>query len=225
MYANSHTQHNGSQNRLTGHRPECSPSNRRNEPEVVRKGQPISIATSGGLETLAVRVAQNRDRKAFQQLFAHFAPRIKSFILKQNVSDEIAEDLTQEVMVTIWQKAHLYDPKKARLSTWIFRIARNKFIDKIRRQRYIEVDVDDHIQSMEAEEKTDIPVIQKQDQQRILNALKLLKPDLQQVVELAFYRELSHSQIAEETGLPLGTVKSRLRIAFQKLRTELGDEA
>ena len=225
MYANSHTLPNERQNRLTAHRPECSPLGKRNETEIVRKGQPISIATSGGLETLAVRVAEDRDRKAFQQLFAHFAPRIKSFILKQKVSDEVAEDLTQEVMVTIWQKAHLYNPKKARLSTWIFRIARNKFIDKVRRQRYIEVDVDDHIQSMEADEKTDTPVIQKQDQHRILNALKLLKPDLQQVIQLAFYRELSHSQIAEETGLPLGTVKSRLRIAFQKLRTELGDEA
>ena len=200
MQPNTHTLKNQGENRLTAVRSQCSPSHEEKTTTAWKKGHPISIVTSGGLEALALRIAEDRDRKAFQQLFAHFAPRIKSFILKQKVSDEVAEDLAQEVMVTVWQKAHLYNPKKARLSTWIFRIARNKFIDRVRRQRYIEVDVDDHIQSMEADEKTDTPVIQKQDQRRILTALKLLKPDLQQVIELAFYSDLSHSQIAEQTA-------------------------
>lgn len=190
---------------------------------IARKGLSITAPSPDTLEALAVRIAQDRDRQAFKMLFAHFAPRIKSFILKQKVTDEVAEDLTQEVMVTVWQKAHLFDPKKARLSTWLFRIARNKFIDRVRRQKYIEVDVDNHMQSMEASEKTDEPVIQMQDQTRIVSALKVLKPELKQVIELSFYKDLSHSQIAEELGLPLGTVKSRIRIAFQKLRVELGE--
>lgn len=190
---------------------------------TLSKGTPISVATPEKLESLAVRIAENRDRRAFQQLFMHFAPRIKSFLIKQRVSDEMAEDLTQEVMVALWKKAHLYDPSKARLSTWLFRIARNKFIDRARRQKYIEVDVDNHLQTREAPEKTDLPVIQQQDQTRILSALENLKPNLRTVIELSFYQGLSHSQISEKLGLPLGTVKSRIRIAFQKLRIELGD--
>lgn len=223
MYANSQARADNVTDVLTPGLQQCFPRNEEKKRSIARKGLSISVATSDSLESLAVKVAKDRDRQAFQQLFAHFAPRIKSFILKQNVSDEVAEDLTQEVMVTVWQKAHLFDPEKARLSTWLFRIARNKFIDKVRRQKYIEVDVDNHVQVMEAAEKTDEPVIQMQDQKRILKALEVLKPDLRQVIELSFYKDMSHSQISEALGLPLGTVKSRIRIAFQKLRVELGD--
>lgn len=223
MYANSQARADNATDALTPGLQQCFPRNEEKKRTFARKGLSISVAASDTLESLAVRVAKDRDRKAFQQLFAHFAPRIKSFIMKQKVSDEVAEDLTQEVMVTVWQKAHLFDPDKARLSTWLFRIARNKFIDKVRRQKYIEVDVDNHVQVMEAAEKTDEPVIQMQDQKRILNALEVLKPDLRQVIELSFYKDMSHSQISEALGLPLGTVKSRIRIAFQKLRVELGD--
>lgn len=223
MYANSQARADNATDVLTPGLQQCFPRNEEKKRTFARKGLSISVAASDTLESLAVRVANDRDRKAFQQLFAHFAPRIKSFIMKQKVSDEVAEDLTQEVMVIVWQKAHLFDPDKARLSTWLFRIARNKFIDKVRRQKYIEVDVDNHVQVMEAAEKTDEPVIQMQDQKRILNALEVLKPDLRQVIELSFYKDMSHSQISEALGLPLGTVKSRIRIAFQKLRVELGD--
>lgn len=183
----------------------------------------ISFLNTDTSETLALKVAEHRDKQAFRLLFAHFAPRIKSFLLKQKINSEMAEDLTQEVMVTLWQKAHMFDPSKARLSTWIFRIARNKFIDKVRRQKYIELDVDDHIKSMEASEKTDTAVIQNQDRTRIMSAMEILKPELRSVIQLSFYQDLSHSQISKRLGLPLGTVKSRMRMAFQKLRIELGD--
>jgi len=187
------------------------------------EGSSISFLNTDTAETLALRVAEHRDMHAFRLLFAHFAPRIKSFLLKQKINGETAEDLTQEVMVTLWQKAHMFDPAKARLSTWMFRIARNKFIDKVRRQKYIEVDVDDHIQAMEAPEKTDTAVIQNQGRARIMSAMDVLKPELRSIIELSFYQDLSHSQISEQLGLPLGTVKSRMRIAFQKLRIELGE--
>lgn len=223
MYASSSARLDETTDVLTPGPQQCFPQREEKKRSTARKGLSISVATPDTLESLAVRIAKDRDRQAFQLLFAHFAPRIKSFILKQKVTDEVAEDLTQEVMVTVWQKAHLFDPSKARLSTWLFRIARNKFIDKVRRQKYVEVDVDNHMQSMEASEKTDEPVIQKQDQTRIVNALEVLKPDLRQVIELSFYKDMSHSQISEALGLPLGTVKSRIRIAFQKLRVELGD--
>ncbi len=187
------------------------------------KGSSISFLNTDTTETLALKVAEHRDKQAFRLLFAHFAPRIKSFLLKQKINGEMAEDLTQEVMVTLWHKAHMFDPSKARLSTWMFRIARNKFIDKVRRQKYIEVDVDDHIRSMEAPEKTDTAVIQNQDRARIMSAMEVLKPELRSVIQLSFYQDMSHSQISEQLDLPLGTVKSRMRIAFQKLRIELGN--
>lgn len=223
MYASAQVRVEDTTDVLTPTTVQCFSRNEEKKRSTARKGLSITVSTPETLEALAVKVATDRDRVAFKQLFAHFAPRIKSFILKQKVTDEVAEDLTQEVMVTVWQKAHLFDPKKARLSTWLFRIARNKFIDKVRRQKYIEVDVENHMQSMEASEKTDVPVIQLQDQSRIVSALKILKPELQQVIELSFYQDMSHSQISAELGLPLGTVKSRIRIAFQKLRVELGE--
>jgi len=187
------------------------------------RGSSISFLNSDTPETLVMKVAEHRDKQAFRLLFSYFAPRIKSFLLKQKITSEVAEDLTQEVMVTLWQKAHMFDPSKARLSTWIFRIARNKFIDRVRKQKYIEVDVDDHVQAMVAPEKTDTEVIQNQDRTRIMLAMNILKPELRSVIELSFYQDLSHSQISEQLGLPLGTVKSRMRIAFQRLRVELGD--
>lgn len=223
MYTHQHARTDYSTDGLTSQPRRCLSSSGEVTSSATRKAIAITVVQSDSLESLAQKVAESRDRAAFKALFAHFAPRIKSFILKQKVSDEVAEDLTQEVMVTVWQKAHLFDPAKARLSTWIFRIARNKFIDKVRRQKYIEVDVDDHIRTVEAAEKTDEPVIQGQDKKRILAAMSTLKPDLRTVIELSFYQDLSHSQIAEQLKLPLGTVKSRIRIAFQKLRVELGD--
>jgi len=174
-------------------------------------------------EQLVILVARNKDRHAFHHLFDYFAPRIKSYLLNFNISDQKAEDLTQEVMITLWQKADKFDPQKARISTWLFRVARNKYIDKVRQQKYPEVNADDHIASMIAPEKTDQNLKEQQDQGRIKMAMAALNDEQRKVIELSFFKELSHSQIAAETNLPLGTVKSRIRMAFQALREELGD--
>lgn len=223
MLTHQHTEFRRSVAGLTYSQAQCFPAYENHRSRTEKKGVFISTNPTVSLEGLAQKVAQNRDKEAFRKLFAHFAPRVKSFLLKQKVTDSVADDLTQEVMVTVWEKAKLFDPAKARLSTWVFRIARNKFIDKIRRQKFIEVDADDHVHTMTAPEKTDEPVIHGQDQTRIMAALTTLKPELRAVIELSFYQELSHSEIAEALSLPLGTVKSRIRIAFQRLRLELGD--
>ncbi|WP_262696243.1 sigma-70 family RNA polymerase sigma factor [Kordiimonas aquimaris] len=223
MYAEHQTIETPHYNALTQTSRQCLSSQRAFHDQLNVKGRHIIAVPSETLEMLAAQVAKERSKQAFKKLFDHFAPRIKSFILKQKISDEAAEDLTQEVMVTVWHKAHMFDPKKAKLSTWIFRIARNKFIDQVRKQKYVEVNVDDHIQFVEADEKTDTPVIQGQDKKRITKAMSQLKDNLRTVIELSFYQDMSHSQIAEHLDLPLGTVKSRIRIAFQKLRAELGD--
>lgn len=175
-------------------------------------------------EQLVIMVARSKDKHAFRQLFDHFAPRIKSYLLNFQITDQKAEDLTQEVMITLWQKADKFDPGKAKISTWLFRVARNKYIDKIRKQKYPQVNADDHIGSMIAPDKTDKSIKEYQDQRRINMAMAVLNDEQRKVIELSFFKDLSHSQIATETNMPLGTVKSRIRTAFQILRKELGDD-
>ncbi|MCJ9430085.1 sigma-70 family RNA polymerase sigma factor [Kordiimonas marina] len=174
-------------------------------------------------EELIARVAAHRDRAAFKALFGHFAPRLKSYLITLGLDDEKAGDLMQETLVSVWQKAAQFDAAKARASTWIYRIARNKFIDHTRKMKYPEVDADVHLASFAAPEETDRPVIDGQRAARTVAALDRLKPAQAEVIRLSFYEELSHSQIADRLDLPLGTVKSRIRIAFEALRRELGE--
>ena len=171
------------------------------------------------------QIAQEQDREAFRTLFAHYAPRVKSYLLRFHLTSEQAEDLAQDVMVTLWRKAAQYDPAKAALSTWIFRIARNRFIDQTRKQKYPEVNADDHMGSMVAPEETDQPLMVEQTSFHVQNAMKQLNKEQRAVIELSFFEELSHADIAEKLSLPLGTVKSRIRLAFKVLRTELEDKS
>ena len=189
-------------------------------------GQPILTSEDRAElphEQLIVDVATRRDREAFKLLFAHFAPRLKTYLSNLGMAGDGAEDLAQDTMVTVWQKAQLYHREKAAASTWIFQIARNKFIDLMRKQKYPEVDVDDHLHEMVAPDDTDVPLVQQRASQHVARAMEQLNPAQREVVELSFFHELSHSQIAEQLNLPLGTVKSRIRIAFDTLRKELGD--
>jgi RNA polymerase sigma-70 factor, ECF subfamily len=192
----------------------------------LAKGRPMdetSMLSNISHDQLVSMVAHNKDRTAFKILFEYYAPRLKSYLLNFKIADQKAEDLAQEVMLTLWQKAEKFDPDKAKISTWLFRVARNKYIDQFRKQKYPEVNADDHVALMVAPEKTDQNLEEQQVSDRIQKAMKTLKEEQRKVIELSFYKELSHSQIAEETGLPLGTVKSKIRMAFQTLRKELGD--
>lgn len=174
-------------------------------------------------EELVTKIANEQDRKAFKILFFHFAPRIKSYLLNFKLDSQKAEDLAQDVMLTLWQKAEKFDANKAKLSTWLFRVARNKYIDFVRSQKYPELNAEDHVAKMVAPEETDRQLDEKQTSDNIIVAMKKLSNDQRKVIELSFFKELSHSQIAEELSLPLGTVKSRIRTAFQTLRKELGE--
>ncbi len=170
---------------------------------------------------LAVAVATRRDRNAFVELFDFFAPRIKSFLMRQGMPGGEAEELAQEVMIVLWQKADLYDPAKSSLSTWLFRIARNRRIDAARRKRDPDLDHRDPLliptAPMAADEMLDM-----EDRERLVReAIETLPDEQIDLVRRAFFLGQSHSEIAEETGLPLGTVKSRIRLAFGKLRKVL----
>ncbi len=173
------------------------------------------------LAALAAAVAENRDREAFARLFDHFAPRLNAHLLRLGTEPARAEEITQDVMVVLWRKASLFDPRKSSLSTWLYRIARNRRIDVARRERIGTLDLDEA--GVEPLDDTDLE--REYDSQQREEAVRLAMASLPEeqlsLVRLAFFDGLSHSQIAERTGLPLGTVKSRIRLAFTRLRRTL----
>ena len=162
------------------------------------------------------RIQVNQDQQAFAELFSYFAPRVKAFLIKSGANPSLAEECAQEVMATLWHKAHLFDPSRAGVSTWIFTIARNKKIDALRKQRRPEPE--DLTWGPEAEpEAADVLALQ-QETKNLSEAITRLPEQQRDLIKRAYYGDLSHSEIAAETGLPLGTIKSRLRLALVKLR-------
>lgn len=176
------------------------------------------------LARLASAVAERRDQTAFAELFDYFAPRIKSYLLRLGMEAGQAEELTQEVMIVLWHKADLFDPVKSSLSTWLFRIARNRRIDAFRRDKSALLDADDPaLQPSQPESADDIIEAEERDE-RVRKAMLDLPEEQALLVKQAFFLGRSHSQIAEDTGLPLGTVKSRIRLAFSRLRRSLEED-
>ncbi|RST88287.1 sigma-70 family RNA polymerase sigma factor [Aquibium carbonis] len=167
---------------------------------------------------LAALVAERRDQAAFAALFDHFAPRINGYLQRLGMDGGSAEDVAQEVMSVLWHKAHLFDATKSSLATWLFRIARNRRIDGLRRDRSYLIDPDDPILQPEGEEAPDVALDAGQRDERVRVALQGLPAEQVELIRLAFFVGLSHSEIADQTGLPLGTVKSRIRLAFGRLR-------
>jgi RNA polymerase sigma-70 factor, ECF subfamily len=173
------------------------------------------------MNALLGRVARDRDRAAFAALFAHFAPRVKAYLVRLGAPSALAEDLAQEALLNLWRKAHLFDPAKASAATWLFTIARNLRIDVLRREKRPELDPEDFLP--EPAPAADDGLATADDESRLRLALKELPPDQIQVVELSFFADKPHSQIAAELGIPLGTVKSRLRLAMARLKRALGE--
>ena len=169
---------------------------------------------------LLERVAAERDEGAFAALFAHFAPRVKAYLLRQGACPVVAEDLAQEALLRLWRKAHLFDPTKASAGTWLFTIARNLRIDSIRREKRPELNPDDFLPEEELE--ADYGMALAAAAARVRIAVKELPPDQVVAVEQSFFADKSHTQIACELDIPVGTVKSRLRLAMARLRRVLG---
>ena len=169
-------------------------------------------------------VASDRDRHAFERLFEHFAPRLKSYMMRLGADTLMAEDLAQETMVKVWHKAKLYDSSKAGASVWIFRIARNLRIDKLRRQRFHEVELDTEEIARQGHFLESETSTERLDADRLPELVQDLPAEQMEVVRLAFFEGLTHNEICQQLELPLGTVKSRLRLAFAKLRKAMGDE-
>jgi len=164
-------------------------------------------------------IRDRQDQSAFAALFQHFAPRVKAYLIKTGSAPDVAEEVTQDVMATLWRKAGMFDPGKASVSTWVFTIARNRRIDIVRRNRRPEPE--DLPWGPEAEPDADDVLSLQEETERLGAALRSLPDKQRTLVEHAYFGELSHSEIAEETGLPLGTIKSRIRLALDRLRHEM----
>lgn len=169
-------------------------------------------------------IATRQDREAFAEIFAFYAPRVKAYMLRLGAGAALAEELAQEVMITVWRKAALFDRKQASVSTWIFRVARNRRIDAARRAKHADFDQQDPILHPEPAAPPDEAVSAGQRDNLVREALTTLPPEQVDLLKQAFYDGLSHREIAVKTGIPLGTVKSRIRLAFGRLRAALAPE-
>jgi RNA polymerase sigma factor (sigma-70 family) len=168
-------------------------------------------------------VAERRDREAFTRLFDHFAPRLNAYLMRLGTDAALAEEIVQDVMATLWRKAQLFDPAKSSLSTWLYRIARNRRIDLARRDKG-DFDPEEPMLQPAATPDLDKLMDVQQRDEAVHVALLTLPAEQLDLVKLAFFEGLSHSQISEATGVPLGTVKSRIRLAFTRLRRMLEAE-
>lgn len=192
-----------------------------NEPRSIQNSR--SDALGAEMSAALARVAETRCRTSFELVYEHFAPRVKAYLLRLGASDAQAEDLAQEAMLKVWRKCALYDPKKAAASTWIFAIARNLRIDALRKEVRPELDPNDPALSPAPEPAAEDVIDRAQRDERVREAFRNLPGPQEEVVKMYFFEDEPHSAIAEKLGLPLGTVKSRLRLAFAKVREELGD--
>jgi RNA polymerase sigma factor (sigma-70 family) len=178
-------------------------------------------ATRHQLDDLLIAVGARRDDRAFAALFDHFRPRVQAQMIRFGLAPAAAEDLAQDVMETIWRKAHLYDPRRSAAMTWVFQIARNRRIDARRRNREFSRAAEDFFGIPDPADGSDDCLDASQREERLRAALGRLPNEQVALVRLAFFDGLSHSAIAQRLNLPLGTVKSRLRLAFERLHRAL----
>ena len=164
-------------------------------------------------------VARERDRESFMRIYDYFAPRLQRYLAGLSGCEARAEEFTQEALLKLWHKAAQFDPEKASLATWLYRIARNLYIDHVRQDRGWQVTQE----SLEALERLEAPEdglldFSHRQEQKLASALHALPPDQARVIRMAYFEALSHRQIADQLQLPLGTIKSSLRLAYRKLR-------
>ena len=200
-----------------------------NEESSVR---PVVMSTEKRTDQwslLLVSVGENRDRKAFAQLFAHFAPLLKSFAeasRHEGWFPGLSEDLVQEVMIKVWQKAAGYKPEKASATTWIYTVARNCRIDMLRRKsntQHLPLENEDFWH--EPDEETPVSLLrQKRSEDKVQASLAQLPNEQDEILRKVYLEGKSHAEASEELGLPLGTVKSRVRLALQKMQILVSPE-
>lgn len=175
---------------------------------------------------LITRVAATQDRDAFVKLFDHYAPRVKSMMIRRGASPDRAEDLAQETLLRLWRNAGQFDPERATASSWVYAIARNVGIDLVRRDVRAAKWLENETAQDEEEADPDEPegqLLAAEREDLMRTSVAMLPSDQLRVVRLSFFDGLAHAEIAELLGIPLGTVKSRMRLALHRLRGNLGE--
>ena len=187
--------------------------------------EPMSGATPAEApvapEALIARIAGARDRQAYAILFARFAPKLKAFAMGQGMTAAEAEDLAQDALLNVWRKAQLFDASKATAVTWIYSIARNLRIDAARKAKRVK-DLPEDLWQDDMEKPADDALVLAQSAATLKDMLATLPEDQMTILRLSFYEDLSHGDIAKALSIPLGTVKSRLRLAMTRLRGSFG---
>jgi RNA polymerase sigma-70 factor (ECF subfamily) len=170
-------------------------------------------------------IAQRQDKSAFAALFKHFGPRVKAFLMRGGSDAETAQEVAQEALIMVWRKAASFDPARASAATWIYTIARNKRIDLLRRTGRPPIETEDWLTIFAPEEEdADKSVLAGQTYSKVKELMAGLSGDQLVVIRMAFFEDKTHTVIAEELKLPLGTVKSRIRLALGRLRDSLEKE-
>lgn len=186
------------------------------------QASPGDDAPSDSDETLLSRIAEHRDRAAFKQFFARYGTRVKAFMIRSGAAHDMADEAAQETMLAVWRRAETFDPDRASAAAWLFAIARNKRVDLLRRGARPEPDPDDPSLRPDPDPTPFRSLSAARRDAAVREALTALTDEQREVVTLSFYEGCAHSEISERLGVPLGTVKSRLRLAFGKLRGALG---
>jgi RNA polymerase sigma-70 factor, ECF subfamily len=164
------------------------------------------------------RIAEARDRLAFAQLFDAYAPRVKNFMMRKGANPDQAEDLVQETMIAVWNKAALYAPDRGGVSTWIFTIARNLRIDRLRREKSSMFTDLDNYDAESGDTAADDAIGRVQEDAQVAKALAQIPPEQRELLILSYVDDLPQSEIAMRLQIPLGTVKSRMRLAYNRMR-------
>lgn len=199
-------------------RPNIAP---RAKPMSLRPGALVLSAAEAG--ELITRIAATRDRDAFADLFAYHFPRVKAYLLRVGASPSVAEEIAQETLLRVWRRADCFDPSVAAASTWIYVIARNLRIDRLRGERLVDGRDPDPSEAPDSPPSGESIAILQERRARVRQAVSSLSAEQARIIELFYFEEHPYSEIARMLGLPLGTVKSRVRLAVQRLRAELED--
>ncbi len=198
------------------------PSPRFSSSSVDKDDGESQLFIRSDLDALLTAVGRHKDRDAFVKIFEYFAPRIKSFLMKGGASPDQAEEWVQDTMITIWDRAETYNSAHSAASTWIFTIARNKKIDALRKSKYHHYDPNDIMESIKDDKQipADMRVNAQEQEAHVAKAIAALPPEQADLIRMSFFDGMAHGDIAAKTKLPLGTVKSRIRLALDRLRRE-----
>ena len=184
---------------------------------AARMTPPPPATAADTPEMLIARIAEAKDRDAYASLFTRFAPKLKAFVMGQGMSAAEAEDLAQDALLNVWRKAHLFDAHKATAVTWIYSIARNLRIDAVRKAKRVK-ELPEDLWLSDNDKPADEMLVDAQSARSLAVMLDTLPPEQKTILRLSFYEDLSHGDIAKALSIPLGTVKSRLRLAMIRLK-------